>query len=539
MATKSHFKNEHIGRVSPYAFHPFRTTLETFMYQNNVLEVATLQEAYLLAKSEPGTIVLDQDIVGAEALGLAEGSKVLVFNDAAITGRQAKARELITDTTRETYSAMVRDHLFGARKRTFYKATAYVGLHENFMVKAHLMVPEGYANTLYSWLLNFQVPTQEWDALYARSTVFEEGDIILFSDPEREGDPLALFDEHYNAAALFGLPYFGEHKKGTLTLAWSIASRHGYISAHGGLKKITRPNEEPYVMSVFGLSGSGKSTITHAKSAAFPHAVVLHDDAYVLDQKSKETIALEPSYFDKVADYPTASKDNAYLLTMQNVGVTRNNEGALVPVTEDIRCGNGRAVKSVLWTDNRVHHVKEPLNAIFWIMRDDALPPLTKINDPILAATLGATLATKRSSAEHGVDTTKLAFVPYANPFRLYPLEKDYQEFKRLFEEGNVACYVLNTGHYADQKIPPKTTLGLLDQLLQSTLTWQPFGHQKYAEAVNLDAFPLRLEEKDLTHLKARLTQRIDFLEALSTRDQLPLECKQALTHWMNDLSIK
>jgi len=196
-------------------------------------------------------------------------------------------------------------------------------------------------------------------------------------------------------------------------------------------------------------------------------------------------------------------------------------------------------VKSVLWTDNRVHHVKEPLNAIFWIMRDDALPPLTKINDPILAATLGATLATKRSSAEHGVDTTKLAFVPYANPFRLYPLDKDYQEFKRLFDEGNVACYVLNTGHYAEKKISPKTTLGILDRLLQETLVWQPFGHEKHAEAAMVDDFPLRLKDTDLTHLKTRLTQRMEYLDTLSPRDQLPLECKQALTHWMDDLSIK
>ena len=38
-----------------------------------------------------------------------------------------------------------------------YHATAYVGLDKDFMVKAHLLVPEGYENNLYSWLLNFKL----------------------------------------------------------------------------------------------------------------------------------------------------------------------------------------------------------------------------------------------------------------------------------------------------------------------------------------------------------------------------------------------
>lgn len=538
MATKSHFTNDQIGRVSPFAFHPFRTTIETFMHQNNVLEVTTLDEAYRLASKEPGTIILDQDVVGAQALGLEEGTKVLAFNDNAITGRQASARRLIDDSTREGYCATLRDRLFQARNRTFYKACAYVGLHENFMVKAHLVVPEGYANTLYSWLLNFQIANPEWDRVYQASREFEEGDIFLYSDPDHP-EPLALFDEAYNAAALFGLPYFGEHKKGTLTLAWSIASRQGYVAAHGGLKKVERPGKTPYVMSVFGLSGSGKSTLTHTKSAKFPKAVVLHDDAYVLNHKTKETIALEPSYFDKVADYPTNSPDNAYLLTMQNVGVTRNDVGALVPVTEDIRCGNGRAIKSVLWSENRVHHIHDPLNAIFWIMKDEALPPILKINNPILASTLGATLATKRSSAEHGADTTKLAFVPYANPFSLYPLSVDYEEFKRLFDEGGVACYVLNTGHYGTQKITPKITLGLLDALYEESIEWVKMTHDGDVLAAHIEGFDLKQDAQSVELVATRIEQRVAFLSTLSARDALADECREALLHWQQDLVIK
>ena len=64
-------------------------------------------------------------------------------------------------------------------------------------------------------------------------------------------------------------------------------------------------------------------------------------------------------------------------------------------MTEDIRNGNGRTVKSRFATPNRVDHIEEPINAIFWIMKDDSLPPLIKINDSLMAATMGCTLMTK------------------------------------------------------------------------------------------------------------------------------------------------
>lgn len=43
-----------------------------------------------------------------------------------------------------------------------YHAMAYVGLDKKFMLKAHLLVPEGYENTLYSWILNFQTVNEEY-----------------------------------------------------------------------------------------------------------------------------------------------------------------------------------------------------------------------------------------------------------------------------------------------------------------------------------------------------------------------------------------
>lgn len=530
MATLSHLPNHRIGRKTNTLYHPFRISIETFFHQNNVVPVASLKEAYDLAKDEPGTIVLDQTIAHAEALGLPKDTKMLVFNDGAITGRQAQARVLMDDTIRDVKTTALNEHLFHERKTTYYHGTVIVGMHEDFMVRAHLCVPKGYANTLYSWMLNFQDQRADILKMYDRSKVIEEGDLYLFSNPDAT-EVQALFDEKYNCAALLGLRYFGEHKKATLTLAWSLAKRQGYMACHGGLKRFERAQKDPFVMAVFGLSGSGKSTITHHRSERFKKAVVLHDDAFILHHHSLESIALEPAYFDKVANYPTSSSDNDFILTAQNVGVTLNEHGHKVMVTEDIRSGNGRAVKSMYWTDNRVQHITEPITAVFWIMKDDVLPPILKIDDATLASTLGAALATKRSSAEHGANTEKLAFVPYANPFRLYPLEEDYRLFKTLFENPHVSCYILNTGLYHQHKVMPHETFTWIDRVASDDVSWKPFlGYPKVFVPNDISA------TESPQGLVERLKQRIDFIETLPVLEQLPSESIDALRAWIKNI---
>ena len=83
------------------------------------------------------------------------------------------------------------------------------------------------------------------------------------------------------------------------TLVWGSANRNGYASCHGGMKRYNLDNGRSYVVSVFGLSGSGKSTITHAKHDNKYDVTVLHDDAFIINTKDGSSIALEPAYFDK------------------------------------------------------------------------------------------------------------------------------------------------------------------------------------------------------------------------------------------------
>ena len=543
MATKQMYARSEIG-PGKQGFSKTRSIIEAAFYGNNVVEVENLTQAYEMAKNSPGTVVTDMPVYKGETFGLPEDAKVLLFNDGSVTGRCAAARRIIgepgVDTTDLDKKLM--DAVYDTRYSTMYHATAYIGLDPEFMVKAHLLIPEGEENILYNWLINFQYLSDEYKAMYANSRVIEgESDIYIFSDPQWEHaeHPLGLtyFDTDHNCAALLGMRYFGEHKKGTLTIAWAIANRNGYASCHGGQKKYTLADGHTYVASVFGLSGSGKSTLTHAKHGGKYDVTVLHDDAFVINSDTCSSIALEPTYFDKTADYPVDSEDNKYLITAQNCSATLDEDGKVVLVTEDVRNGNGRAIKSRLWSPNRVDKIDEPVNAIFWIMKDPTIPPVVKLKGASLAAVMGATLATKRSSAERlapGVDPDALVVEPYANPFRTYPLANDYVKFKKLVEEKDVDCYILNTGEFFGKDVKKEVTLGILETIVEQKADFKQWGPFEDIEILEWEGYvPDLTDETYVIALKARMNDRLEFVKSRNTfkdgYDKLPEDAFEAI----------
>lgn len=523
---------------------PVRTIVESPFYGNNVVKIGSVAEAYELAKKSPGTVELTgMPIYKPEEQGLPKDSHVLLFNDGAVVGRTAAARRIIgtPGVNTDALCRILREAIYQARFRKFYEAQAVVGLDKDFTVRARLLIPEGFENNMLSWMLNFQAATPEVLKAYSKSRVIPgEGEILVYADPywSHPDFPLglALFSPNQNCAAILGMRYFGEYKKGTLTLAWGTAARHGYASCHGGLKRFTRKDGKKFVLAVFGLSGSGKSTITHAKHNNKYDIMVLHDDAFIVNVKDKYAIAMEPTYFDKLNDYPIGCDANKYLLTIQNCGVTEDADGKLFAVTEDIRNGNGRSVKSRLWTKNRVDRIDEPLDAICWIMKDPTLPPMIKLTGASLGSVMGATLATKRSSAEQlapGVDPDALVIESYANPFRTYPLSMDYERFKKLIEDG-VACYILNTGAYMGKKVSKENTFSVLEAVVDGTAQFKPFGKIPGMEYLPVEGFDVNMDDPAyLKVLQDRINDRIAFVKNLETKnggvDKLPADALEAL----------
>ena len=196
MATKAYYPISEIGKGKT-GFSKTRSIIEAAFYGNNVVKVNTLKEAYELAKNSPGTIVTDMPVYRGEEFGLEKDAKVLLFNDGAITGRYATARRIAGEPGVDcnALDIVAMDAVYESRWKTMYHAEVFVGLDPEFMVKAHLLLPEGEENIMYNWMLNFQYMSDEYVKMYKNSKAVGDGkeaDIYIFSDPQWTGSDLSL-----------------------------------------------------------------------------------------------------------------------------------------------------------------------------------------------------------------------------------------------------------------------------------------------------------------------------------------------------------
>jgi phosphoenolpyruvate carboxykinase (ATP) len=175
-------------------------------------------------------------------------------------------------------------------------------------------------------------------------------------------------------------------------------------------------------------------------------------------------------------------------------------------------------------------------------MKDPTIPPIVKLKGAALASVMGATLATKTSTAERvaaGTDLNAIRIVPYANPFRTYPLVNDYEKFKKLVEEKDVACYIVNTGDFMGKKVQKEDTLGILETIVEGKAQFTQWGDFTDIEIMNdwsgkTGDFTPDMNSADYkAQLKAAMETRVKAVEDFATKiggyDKLPDEALEAL----------
>jgi phosphoenolpyruvate carboxykinase (ATP) len=371
------------------------------------------------------------------------------------------------------------------------------------MLKATFITTESDIANVYNWLVNF-APYEQLREQYEASPKLPIQDIIIVAfnewtcdDPfyNNVGAPqLALVDEKHNVIVNLGMRYFGERKKGTLTLAWTSGIRIGMAACHGGIKELDFGTcDDPRFhelgkrsIAFYGLSGTGKSSHTnsHDNAGTMPAGVskvVLHDDAFQIDLENKICRVWEPTLFDKTDSRPPDHPDWKYTLAVMNHAIVEL-DGKRLPIGQDARNQNGRALLDRALLGNYVNRCAFP-KALVWLMKDSVLPPILKLEDKHLAIAMGAALMTQRNRAENVTeeDLKKLVFEPFANPFRVYELHRDVEAFIHVADNG-ADFYCFNSRGYWKESdevleaIPLKTSLTLQTAILLDQLEWEPWS---------------------------------------------------------------
>ena len=463
---------------------PWRAAIETAFYANSVRKTS-MAELYGLSLKQPEVIRTDEPLYKPEQFGLPMDAKVLISIDGGVVGRTAKARRLVRELSKaesDKLKAILLEALYQFNRRPGLWLEGIVGLHSDFMIKAHLLSPESDAKNMLDWGFNFTPLMEPWAGLFRKSKMLNEPDILVFADPEWSNPAypsgLVIIDEAENCISILGMRYFGERKKGTLTLAWTAGVRHNMVACHGGIKTIG--NNAP--VAVFGLSGSGKSSITNSldhEGTLKPseRVTVVHDDAFLIDFENNITLALEPSLFDKTDSVKFNDSIIKYFYSAQNVAVLETPEGERKIVAEDIRNDNGRCIKSRDMF-NHADHCAAP-DKVIWLQKDTSIPPICKVNSAGLAVAMGASLSTLRAKGVENVDhkeLEKLVIEPFANPFRVHPLLVDCQQFMKLFKAG-CECYIMNTHAFGIPDdltdIPKELSLKIMTELVRGNIEWR------------------------------------------------------------------
>ncbi len=485
MATKAYFMNEEIGIGKP-GFTKTRAVIEAAFYGTNVIKVNSLEEAYELVK---------------------DSSHHIVTECCAISRRVVGEPEIDTDDL----DKKVLDAIYDTRLKPMYHAEVFIGLNEEFMVRAHILIPVGEEDILYSWMLHFQNQSEEYTRIYDSSRqIGNEPDIYLFSNPAwKDTDyPLGLAYNNTlnNIVCLLGTRCPGEHTKETISITLAIANRNGYVSCHGSQREYILANNKSYIASIIGLSGSGKSAIAYMNHSNKYRVTLLHGDVFIINQNTAFSTAL---------------------------------------VKEEISNKQSYKNTSPLWHSNCVAKITKPVNAILWVIRDSIFPPIIKITNASLAAVMGATLATKRSSAQSltfNKDSDALVIEPYANPYRIYPLKNDYLRFRQLFADANVDCYVLNTGDFLGKKVQNKDTLTVIEDVVEGKRIFKQWGPFHNLEIIDWDGFVPDLNDPTyVSTLKSKINDRIAFIKSRQVYkggyDALPDDALEALENIISELN--
>lgn len=463
-----------------------------------------VREVYELACSMPNVTVTDRpmDPGTIKKYQLSPDAKILNDNHGRTVGRAAQARRFVNRASaeeRNRWLGHAREGVFRMQRNhtRLLQCDVVVGMHPDMMFKARMLTVAEDAAGLFNWLMNFT--PLEAVPQYADSKVHHVPDILFIANPcwvpDDPKDPAfqkigcVLVDEVHKTIFNFGLWYFGEKKKGTLTMAWTAGRDLGAVAAHAGIKEVDFSNCAGHaglgkrIISFYGLSGSGKSSHTNARDngGTLPRGfkqTIAHDDAFQIDYKDGRTFVWEPTLFDKTDSRELDDPDWKHCITTQNHLVLETDQG-LVPYGRDTRNNNGRALFSRELLGNITNSTGFP-HALCWLMKDSCLPPILKLAKIDLAVAMGATLMTKRTAAENVPleEMKKLVFEPFANPFRVYELYHDCEGYLAVFKAG-AECYCFNSGgmwNSSDavlKKIPLQTSLRLQTALLMKELEWE------------------------------------------------------------------
>ncbi len=495
------------------------------------------QILYDMSLDMDNVIQLGRPIRSPDKFGFEHDTPQIVWNHHNPVGRTAKARRFWHEATAEEkkdLATLAREAVLDLQETGSITSRSYAGLDEEFCVGLQFVGNRHYPVAALSFLLNFQAfISPDNSTFYRNSRQINEPDMLMIYDPDwyhpdYEGG-LVIIDRDSKTIFVLGLAYFGEIKKGLLTLVWHTAINEQitdteirrFLPVHGSICDI---NGKTIV--IIALSGSGKSSLSrNAESIA-------HDDAFVVSMVTGKVIVLEPTFFNKTDGDEIGDETTRRGLVFYNMGLAEI-DGHKEVIPKDRLVANGRVIQERPF--NAVDGY-DRIDIVSLVMKDDTLPPISLINDPALFVAFGASLMTKRTLAE-ALKTIEeqfsLVIEPFAQPFRSWQLNTECRMFQLFLELFKPVTIILNTGDFMGNDISLEQSRDIiLPKLTGGDLDFQPWrivpkSMVSLIRAETLDKeydrkFKPKTSDHDyVSRFVERMQTRIDFLTERRDRKEL------------------
>ena len=113
---------------------------------------------------------------------------------------------------------------------------------------------------------------------------------------------------------------------------------------------------------------------------------------------------------------------------------------------------------------------------------------------------------------------------------------------KKLVEEKNVDCYIVNTGDFMGKKVQPKDTLGILEAIVEKKAEFKQWGPFSDIEIFEWEGFVPDMNDTEyVTQLKARMNDRVNEIKAFSEKNEgynkLPDDALAAIQKVVDELN--
>lgn len=358
------------------------------------------------------------------------------------------------------------------RWQQMIRVSARVGSPDGSPLKANLYVTRRFSRIAHMFHGNFFPQVDE-----------DFADMVTVVVPEWHQRKVLVFPNQ-RVTYILGSDYYGEAKMATLRMAMHIAREElNGIGLHAGSKKIRLQSEsgmKELGLLIFGLSGTGKTTITTADHGLTPPegVEVLQDDINLLLSDGR-SLGTERNFYiktDNVSKQPpllAAAMDSRAIL--ENCWVDDDGD---INFDNHAISTNGRAVVPREAIPNTTDRIDLPhTDILLFNMRRYDIPPIGRLVSPEQAAAYFMLGESTITSAEDPSRVGQAKRVVGFDPFIVNQPQKNGNRILQILRENpQIRCYVMSTGRVGGNSganITPDVTFACIEAALRGQLRFR------------------------------------------------------------------